>query len=301
MIKKIIGLFALLCIAPGCNHKYPKKKNPVDLYAPDENIPPKTVTVFVHGIRLASFLQRMPIFHYGFYCPQGLTMVKDLEQKYTLSNLQELYKVDPEQFNKQTFYIFGWPGKPSFKARYEAAKELYEELLKLQEKYPGLPITVITQSHGGNVGLNLGRVAKERPDTHLEIDRLVICSSPVQAATAQYVHSPIFKRIYTFYSPTDFLQIIDPQGLHRDEACDSSVKPSSFSRRHFPPDPKLVQCRVRLNSWHIGHSGFIYKPFLRQLPSLLKTLATPEGRATLPRVRGCRGATCNDYMIRITR
>gem|GEM_PF-738417 len=298
MMKKLGGLLlALIVCTPGCN--IGKKPARVAHIVPlvDENIPPKTVTVFVHGIRLSEFLQRMPIFHYGFYCPQGLTLVKDLEAKYTLSNLQELYKVDPNQFNKETFYIFGWSGKPSYKARYEAAKDLYKEIIALRQKYPGFPITVITQSHGGNVALNLGRIVKENNDTSFYLDRLVIMSSPVQAATAQYIHSPAFKRIFYFYSPTDFLQIIDPQGLHAEEACDSYLKPSFFSKRRYPDDPKLVQCRVRLNGWHMGHSSFIYKPFLRQLPSLLTTLSTPEGRATLPHVKGCDKG---DYMIRIT-
>lgn len=298
MVKKLLCIFILLCLAPSCKNKKPKKivkpETPIE-----EVVEPTSITVFVHGIRLAAFLQRMPIFHYGFYCPQGLTLAKDMGSKYTLSNLQELYKTDPHQFNKETLYLFGWSGKPSYQARYEAAKDLYKGLLMLQKKHPNLPITIMTQSHGGNVGLNLGRVVEENNDTSLVIERLIICSSPVQAATAQYIHSPLFKHIYAFYSPTDFLQVIDPQGLHKEAACDSYLKPSSFSKRRFPDDNKLVQCRVRLSSWHMGHSDFIYKPFLRRLPSLLIALSTPEGRATLPRVRGCKGKICDDYMIRI--
>lgn len=296
MKKRFFIFITVLCSAQNalfCGKKRAEKP----VAEKQVNLPPQSITVFVHGVRLPHFLQRMPIFHNSFYCPQGLSLAKDLDRKYTLSNVQELYKTDPEQFSSETLYLFGWQGKSSYKARYEASQRLYEALLELQKKHPGLPITIISQSHGGNVVLNLARVVEERNDTTLSIERFIICSSPVQAATAQYVHSPLFKHIYSFYSPTDFLQVIDPQGLHRDKARGSSVKPTAFSQRRFPDDPKLFQCRVRLNSWHMGHSSFIYKPFLRQLPAILRKLETPEGRATLSRVRGC---TPDDFMIRIT-
>lgn len=302
MIKKILALLTLICL-PACNsNKKSSKKRIVEPPVIEQEIPPTTITVFVHGIRLAHFLQRMPLFHNSFHCPKGLTLAKDLDTKYLLSNVQELYKTDPYQFNKETVYMFGWSGRPSYKARYEAAQDLYQGLLMLQKRHGNLPITVITQSHGGNVGLNLGRVVKENNDTTLSIERLVICASPVQAATAQYVHSPLFKNVYAFFSAIDLLQVIDPQKLHEKEAHGSYLIPSHFSNRRFPDDPKLIQSRVRLNSWYIGHSGFIYKPFLRQLPALLITLSTPEGRATLPKVKGRKGCNqCNssDFMIRI--
>lgn len=295
MTKKFFILVMTLATLSGCTGRK-KTKKPVLETPRTQEFPPTGVTVFVHGIRLANFLQRMPIFKYSFYCPQGLTLAKDLDTKYTLSNLQELYKTDPEQFNKETVYLFGWPGCPSFDARYKAAQDLYQELLKLRKKYPNLPITVFGQSHGGNVVLNLARVAEEHPQETLQVDRLIITASPVQAATAQYVHSPFFKEIYVFYSDADFLQIIDPQGLHKHQARDSYLKASSFSKTRFPSDPKLYQSLVRINGRKAGHSAFIYKPFLRKLPSLLRTLSTPEGRATLPHVKGCPH---NDFIIRI--
>jgi hypothetical protein len=146
------------------------------------------------------------------------------------------------------YYTFGWSGLLSVKQRYQDAKKLFialeQEVAKFHAQgiYP--KIKVIGYSHGGNVVLNLGAVAdREFPHSKLSIDEAIFWGMPVQNETDEYVNSPIFKKIYHFYSTGDRVQKLDCFSFKR-----------FFSRRVFKKrgkklhalPKKLVQIQMKL-------------------------------------------------------
>jgi len=290
---KVLSLLFLLYISPACKRKKRTYTSPTNTEIPVYK--PQNITVFVHGTLPPDFIYQIPFLHDFFYCPQGLSLVHDMDKKYTLSNFQLMTEQNPEQFNKQTFYFFGWSGDLNYDARYKAAQDLYHALLDLSKKHPGLPLRVITQSHGGNVALNLARIAQEHDDQELSIETLVLIACPVQEVTASYVHASLFNTIYVLYSPVDLIQVADPQGFY--EETRKNIKHGQrrlFSHRHFPKDEKLTHCRLRLNGRGMGHSDFLGKPFLKNLPTIIQSLEVPTKRTTLKKVR-----KMDEYIIRI--
>ena len=120
------------------------------------------------------------------------------------------------------------------------------------------PKTLIAHSHGCNVALYLAELAKSGEFKDLVIDRLILLACPVQLATAHLVGSPIFKRVFSFYSTADLGQIIDPQGLYNEtkKISKDSKKPPLFSQRLFDDSPNLVQARILMNRQSPGHMSF---------------------------------------------
>jgi len=110
------------------------------------------------------------------------------------------------------YYTYGWSGLLSFKARYEDAQNFYKALIELRshmKKQDIEPkIRLIGYSHGANVCLNLVQVAKEETfaSIPLEIDELILLGAPIQRETEKLIDSPLFKKIYSFYSRSDCVQ-----------------------------------------------------------------------------------------------
>lgn len=152
-------------------------------------------------------------------------------------------------FNLNNFYVFGWSGKLSFKARKEAAIELYNNLKNINGK-----INLIGHSHGGNVILLLEEVIQEKKDFDFKVDRLILLATPVQKATENYISSSIFKKVYLLYSTSDFIQVLDPQGLYY---INNPIKVPFFSKRTFDFSPNLKQVQILLNNKSPGHLDFI--------------------------------------------
>jgi|GEM_PF-993660 len=125
-----------------------------------------------------------------------------------------------EMFNKintlaglpQTdLYSFGWTGLLSITARRAAAQKFYDALAKLAKRLRkqgyNLRIRIIGYSHGGNASLHLAEVAQNKKYTPFSIDELILISTPVHANTEPYITSPLFKKIYLFYSKGDNIQL----------------------------------------------------------------------------------------------
>lgn len=295
----IILFYAIFIFLAGCHHTSKKRttrKVPFSWQQciKKECVEPTAITIFIHGTNLPDFFLQFPFIYNLGYAPKGLSLAYDLHEKYRLKNIQILAVEDPEQFPLESLYIFGWDGSLSFKKRHKEAEKLYHELCAIRKCWPNIPITLIGHSHGGNIALNLARVAQERRDDQLTIDRLVLLACPVQKATAHHIHAPCFKRIYALYSPIDCVQVLDPQGLYAESKTDSKSDCPLFSQRQFPHNEKLMQCRLRFNGHGMAHIDFILRPFLRKLPGILKDLENPEKCPHLKKVR-----RKNEYILRL--
>ncbi len=176
-----------------------------------------------------------------------------------------LHTAAPKEFPANSFYKYYWSGDLSFKERKKAAQELYSFLKDHTGK-----ITIIAHSHGCNVALILADVA-QKSEPAFAIERLILLAPPVQQATSRYVASSIFKRVYSFYSTADLLQVADPQGLQKQSNS------SFFSKRTYRPTQQLTQARVLVTGQSPSHRDFILPRFFKQLPTLLQLLDKAHG------------------------
>ncbi len=265
----------LLILIPGCGPmQQPLVTRTLNRPAAPSCAPQKPVcqeapaiTIWVHGTRFFP----EPILKRFFYCKEGLHHYTSLDPSYRHHKLaQTLSESDPDHFQAEHFYLFGWSGALSFKEREKAARRLYEQITKLRadylQKYGKEPIIrIISHSHGGNVVLLLVKV--KDPADMLIIDELILLAVPVQEETKEFASDPLFKKIYSLYSYVDTLQVVDPQGWQ----CKKSGCPL-FSERKFPHHEKICQCAIKCNNRSIMHIEFIKGSFLRYLPQILAEL-----------------------------
>lgn len=224
---------------------------------------PQIITIWVHGTT------NNPLFHYFHSSPLGLVSWSDLPAKYHLKKIGEiLEEYDSANFNRDAFYTFGWSGNLSFKDRENAGKKL-EEAVRLaqslhEKRFSIVPrVRIITHSHGGNVALNAGR-----DGSTIIVDELILLACPVQDSTAKYISSEAFRRVYSFYSCIDLLQVIDPQGLYSNKKTNTKL----FSERRFPAHPKLRQAEISYDIRSLNHIEFISKDFAKALPGILREI-----------------------------
>ncbi len=227
--------------------------------------------VFIHGT-LFPFITKLI---HKVECPRGIHLARTLKNQNALKYLSTwLHEAAEREFPFDSFYFYGWPGTLSFKDRLEAAEELYNFLRTCKT-----PVTIIGHSHGCNVALYLAKIAEKYPEISLVIDKLILLACPVQEVTASYIHAPLFKQIYHFYSADDFAQVCDPQGLYVDAYKHITGSIPFFSQRTFKPAPHLVQVQVLFNKQSPGHNDFILKEeFLKKLPTLVSLVHKEASR-----------------------
>lgn len=240
------------------------------------------ITVWVHGTqpsfdkapgkRLRTALKKRA--HEIFYCKSGLHHIGTQPKTNRHHEFaQLLHKVDPVRFPAEHFYTFGWSGDLSFDVRCQAGKDLYLDLIKLAEEFTHTHgttpnIRLITHSHGGNVALNLA-LAQAEYRKNLVINELVLLACPVQEKTAFLAQDQLFKKIYSLYSSLDVLQVVDPQGLYKNNKIDTGI----FSKRRFPESfNNLAQAKIRFNKRAILHIEFLSDRLVRALPSIITQL-----------------------------
>jgi hypothetical protein len=227
-------------------------------------IPDGPITIFIHGTK-ESIISKMV--HKLDY-PYGIIPANCVEANSILSRIPlYLHDADPQEFNINNSYFYGWHGKLNFRSRYNAAKLLYDII----KDHKG-PLTIITHSHGCGVVLYLAMCAEDDNNPDFSIDRCVFLAPPVQVATKHYIHAPIFKEIYTFYSSADIMQVGDPQGIYWESYAYTSddTKVPFFSTRLFDPAPNISQTRLLTDMHSPGHLYFMLGRFLQHLPNLLK-------------------------------
>ena len=232
-----------------------------------KNIPHGTTTIFIHGTIFPVVSRLMN----GGRYPHGLVPVVDIKENTRLTRLaRTLENADAMSFPTGSFYFYSWSGVLNFNERKKAAKLLFSALCDHQG-----PITIIAHSHGCNVALYLAELAEEQGKP-LQIDSLILCAPPVQKPTAHLIKSPIFKKIYSFYSTADIVQVLDPQGLYEETKKISIDTPPLFSQRLFQDTSNLVQTRVLFNKKSPGHESFLSPRFVSKLPSLISLLNSAE-------------------------
>ena len=240
------------------------------------------ITVWIHGTqpsfdkapgkRLRTALIKQA--HELFYSKSGLHPINTqpkTNRHHEFARL--LQQVDPLRFPAVHFYTFGWSGDLNFDVRYQAGKNLYLDLVKLVEEFThthGVTpnIRLITHSHGGNVALNLA-LAQAEYHKNLVVNELVLLACPVQEKTAFLAQDQLFKKIYSLYSSLDVLQVVDPQGLYKNNTIDNGV----FSKRRFPVSfDKIAQAKIRFNKRAILHIEFLSDRLVRALPCIITKL-----------------------------
>lgn len=268
-IKKslfIITATSLLLVLPGCI--YYQKNNATTVIAPGVAVtqPAKPiVTVWIHGTKLTpeSFMYKF------FYRKMGLHPCLSYDECFHMRTIANTLNNDPVEFPLEHFYIFGWSGKLNFQERKKCSHDLFNELLALQKKYQETYnmqpyFRLITHSHGGNVALNLA--LHNTQEQYLNIDELILLACPVQTKTMHLIKDPCFKQIYSFYSESDLIQIIDPQGLYKNKEPNTSL----FSKRVFEPQQNLIQIKACSSKRGLMHIEFIYLKFLKHFPQIMK-------------------------------
>lgn len=252
----LISTFPLTSQSLPCNQNISK-----------EEIEQKPLVVFIHGTLFSAYRWLV----HWLDCPLGFAPATKQGNKYFLGRIPYiLHEAAPEAFPLDSFYLFGWSGSLNFEARKKAAHQLYHELKKHKR-----PITVIAQSHGCNVALNLAQIAQEHKDTEFIIDRLVLLACPVQEHNAHCVKSHLFKQVFSLYSTNDIMQCLDPQGIYKktkELLKSGNKKIPFFSQRTFEPASNLTQARIILNGSGPAHVDFILKKFLIHLQTILKEL-----------------------------
>lgn len=261
----LLSIAMTSCIKRGKGFLLGQLKTSVQI--PEQNYICPDITVWIHGTRLTPRAVA-PLF---FYSIPGLQSAQKYDTKYHARKIaNNLIAADPETFTLEHFYFFGWTGKLSFNARKQAAQDLHNELQNLKKKYYDLyhaypKIRIITHSHGGNVALNLaGLENKEK----LSIAELILLACPVQTQTMHFIQDPCFEKVCSFYSESDIMQVIDPQGLYKNKVPHTSL----FSKRRFPDQKNLIQVKTCGKNRGLSHIEFLMHTFTQQLPLVLNTL-----------------------------
>lgn len=116
-------------------------------------------------------------------------------------------------FPESDIYSFGWTGLLSINARRAAAKKLYNELESLAQairKQGDIPrIRLVAYSHSGNMSLHLTEEYYARGYRSFSVDEFIMVATPIQANTERYLASPLFKKVFLFYSLGDNVQSSD--------------------------------------------------------------------------------------------
>lgn len=194
------------------------------------------------------FYQNQPMQAYGLQ-----PIKQQLTQGDTSAATAHLYKMVETMTNLDRdyedhfFYTYGWSGLLSAKQRLKEAHYFFDELYALQQKielmYSQKPkFRIVSYSHGGNLALNLGAIAKKRPEKDLIIEELILIGTPIQHETDYLVCEPTFKHIYNVYSQLDRIQRADCFSFHR------FFSGKIFeSRKDFIVPENVTQIRIRIS------------------------------------------------------
>lgn len=238
---------------------------------PQQTTSDHAITVFVHGTYPIPKILRNSPFRKLMYCPQGLSLAKNLPADYHFHTIaQGCVNLNSSLYSLDQFYVFGWPSeKISDTVRNKAASDLVTALHIVVNDYyvqHGIQpkIRLIGFSHGGNVVLHtanfLTPLVKEQKIT----TEIWLFGTPVQQVNHHLIHSDNFHKIYSVFSETDWLQRMDPQGLYNKEAGIQNF----WSNRMFNEDAQCIQVNFTVNNKSISHSYyrhvFQYFPLIQE-------------------------------------
>ena len=147
------------------------------------------------------------------------------------------------------YYTFGWSGLVSNKLRYIEGSFLYKDLSKLTKdlKQQGYnpKVRLIGYSHGGNLGLQLGAFHQtQKKEDQFTIEEFHLIGTPIQVETDYLINSPVFKKVYNWYSRSDNVQNLDCFSFKR------WFSKKKFSpRKNFTLPNKLTQIRIKVSDF----------------------------------------------------
>jgi hypothetical protein len=209
-------------------------------------------TVYAHTVR---HMRQDPFFYLneamgpiGWQKLDPSNLNKGLASNAIAHIYNEMLKIAHLPYKNNVYYTYGWSGLMSLRQRYEEAEDLLVGIHRLVEKYTqGKGITpkvrVIGYSHGGNVALNMARIHAEKyPDMDIHIAELILMGMPVQIETDIFTESPIFEKIYHFYSRLDRIQRLDLFSVNRIFSARRFE-----NRRTFKVPTKLTQVQVKFS------------------------------------------------------
>lgn len=155
------------------------------------------------------------------------------------------------QSPSEEYYTFGWSGLVSNKLRYIEANFLYEDLYKLVQQLRSKgyepKLRLIGYSHGGNIGLQLGALHQTKSSKkQINIEEFHLLGTPIQVETDYLINSPIFKKVYNWYSRGDGVQSLDFFSFKR------LFSRKKFSKRkNFTLPEKLTQIRIKVSNFKL--------------------------------------------------
>lgn len=169
----------------------------------------------------------------------------------------------------EEYYTFGWSGLISNKLRYLEAAFLYQDLERISKRISKQGYTprvrLIGYSHGGNLALQLGAIHSTKTAAEsFFVDELWLLGTPIQVETDYLVNSPIFKKVYNFYSRADRVQTLDFFSFKRFFSNKKFTK-----RRNFKVPEKLHQIRLKITKYEPSKRKYQDIP-LTQNPEELK-------------------------------
>lgn len=228
-----------------------------------------SITIFVHGSQNATKWLSKDI----WYCQQGLHHINELPNSSCfVQDAKILAQKDPQLFNLEHYYTFGWPGFVNFTVRKQAGEQLYYALQALVQKYKkeygvNPVVRMITHSHGGNIALNMLNHFPLNKGVSVELD-LIILACPVQKVTESLIEHPAIKHSYVIYSTRDLIQCLDLytyQGRYY------------FPKRTFATNTKrCTQVLVRVNGCKLTHTDFAHS-FIRHIPEVMQAAKDKSG------------------------
>jgi hypothetical protein len=182
------------------------------LFAQADSVRPKiNITVWIHGTSPSqAFTPTKKLKSCQMFHIPSLPTSHSAHVRLTL-----LENLDGDRFSKEHAYFFKWSGTASPKARKIAGEKLAHDLYNIISYYRyvlgyDVNLTIITHSHGGNVLIRAIQYA-EKNNIDISIDCAILFACPVFAKTKKLITLPQFKQIIVFFSPTDVVQVMDPQ------------------------------------------------------------------------------------------
>ncbi|MBP6869477.1 hypothetical protein KBC04_01175 [Candidatus Babeliales bacterium] len=228
-----------------------------------------SITVFVHGTYPVRKILQSSFARFLVYCPQGLSLAKDLPSYYYFHKMaQGCVDLNKQSYSMDQFYIFGWESERVYdrvraQAGFNLVTGLQDIALNYFQQYKVIPkIRLIGFSHGGNVVLHTAHslpIIINQQEVEVEV---WLFGTPVQNANKHLVNSLNFKKVYSFYSKKDWLQRMDPQGL-RDSK--KSIK-NFWSDRMFNLIDRCIQVDFTVNGKSISHS--YYRSIFKYFPKM---------------------------------
>lgn len=226
-----------------------------------------SITIFVHGTYLMRKFFQYSHFRPAMYCPQGLSLAKDLPKYYHFHKMAKgCVSCDSQSYSMDQFYIFGWKSEHvNDHTRNKAAKDLVDQLYELVFDYYNehrvIPkIKLMGYSHGGNVILNMANHLPYYPDIQIEV---WLFGTPIQQVNHNHIYSYCFHKIYSIFSKGDWVQTIDPQGIKNKNA-------NFWSGRMFDENAPCVQVDFSVNGKTFAHD--YYNQLFQFFPKIKKLI-----------------------------